>query len=71
MNAVEKIARQWLEGLKDLLPITKSHSLTTTRKAVELIFHLGLEISTWSGVRLGNYLKLPGISVNHRRSKLF
>jgi hypothetical protein len=55
---------QGLEGLKDLPPIHKSHSQTTSLEVVEQIVALSLEHPAWGCVRLSEHLKLQGISVS-------
>jgi len=53
-----------LDGLKDLPPVHKSHSITTPEEVVERILQFSLAHLAWGRVRLSNYLKLQGISVS-------
>lgn len=53
-----------LEGLKDLLPIHKTHPFTTPPEEVEQLLAVSLDHPTWGCVKLSSILKLEGISIS-------
>ena len=55
---------QGLEGLKDLLPIAKSHPHTTLDEVVQLIVSLAYEPPAWGCNRISNHLALAGVAIS-------
>jgi hypothetical protein len=55
---------QGLEGLKDLLPVAKSHPQTTPDEIVQQIVALALEHPAWGCSRISDHLALAGVAVS-------